>query len=115
MDGKKYYGPDHHGPSQKDLAGVTRRFLEILDFKSDSPSGKIFYPVYISSCQTALTAELYYILIRMKELTNENTFDGLVDRGCSYLDGSCKCKYPPTDCQYNEFHMRTQVEEKKDE
>lgn len=71
MDGNSYYGPDHHGHSKKDLAEVTRRFLEILDIKADSPSGKMFQPVQISSCRLALTAELYYILTRMKELTQE--------------------------------------------
>lgn len=52
------------------LEQCVKNFLEILDTKEESDSGRIFSPVYISSARVKETAKLIIILKKMRELVS---------------------------------------------
>lgn len=52
------------------LEQCVKNFLEILDIKEESDSGRVFSPVYISSVRVLETAKLSIILKKMRELVS---------------------------------------------
>lgn len=58
--------------NSKELKGLVLELFSILDAEEESDSGRVFHPVYISSCRVMQTERLRRILPRMKELCEKN-------------------------------------------
>ena len=63
--------PSEGTVTEDDAKAKIRRFFQILDIKEESDSGRVFSPVYISSCRVLLTEEMNGILKDLKEYSRE--------------------------------------------
>jgi len=55
----------------KELKDLVKEFFSILDEEEESDSGRVFHPVYISSCRVMKTKRLGELFTEMKKLIKE--------------------------------------------
>jgi hypothetical protein len=53
----------------EELKDTVKEFLRCLEMTEESDSGKVFHPVYISSCRVLVTERVNNLLKKMKELS----------------------------------------------
>ena len=54
----------------EELKDTVKEFLRYLEMTEESDSGKVFHPVYISSCRVLVTERVNNLLNKMKELSS---------------------------------------------